>query len=133
MTEAYIERDVDGKPVEDVLSVEITADATALVEQFDQLRAVLRTTVAALAEAVIPAMRALAEAAAAAQQADQSQYALAPGRPRPTARPAWQSPYGPPPPRARHGRWVADPGLGRSRHHRRDVKQRPRRSGAPTT
>ncbi|MFG3255408.1 hypothetical protein [Streptomyces sp. NPDC048172] len=30
-------------------------------------------------------------------------------------RPAWQSPYGPPPPRAHRGRWPSGPVLARSR------------------
>lgn len=98
MTEIHVEMEQDGEwvPVEGIASVEINLDTTALVEQFEQIRCAFQTAAAALIEAAVPAFRALAKAAAEAQHADQSQYALAPARPRPARRPAWQSPYGPP-------------------------------------
>lgn len=37
------------------------------------------------------------------------------GGPGPAGRPAWQSPYGPPPHRSHRGRWVPAPGLTVSR------------------
>jgi hypothetical protein len=118
MTELPTERHGEEQPAEDVIRVEITGDAAALLAQFDQLRSVLQTAAAAWVKAAVPAMRALAAAAADAQQASQSEYALAPERPRPrrTARPAWQSPYGPPPPRAHRGLWTPAPIRVRSRH-----------------
>ncbi|MFE5395782.1 hypothetical protein ACFQ9U_14585 [Streptomyces sp. NPDC056568] len=75
----------------------------------EQVRAAVeevRTALKAWAEAVAPAIRAAAQAfaqlAEAARTASRDDYALAPPRPVRRDRPAWQSPYGPPPRRRQH-------------------------------
>lgn len=96
MTEIHMMQDGEWVPVEGISSIEMNPDPEALLEQWTSFRTAFQSVTVALVEAAVPAMRALARAAAAAEQAEQSQYTLAPGRPRPARRPAWQSPYGPP-------------------------------------
>ncbi|MFD5231001.1 hypothetical protein ACFWJ5_21175 [Streptomyces qaidamensis] len=65
----------------------------------EQMRAAFRTW----AEAVVPAVRALvAEFARLAEQLREAGVVDDQGRPAPRDRPAWQSPYGPPPRRRQH-------------------------------
>lgn len=81
-------------PHADLVRAEAQAFMAPWVEAMQQLYERLRP----IADAWTKAMRAAADAVSAAQTARADDYVLAPP---PDHRPAWQSPYGPPPRRPR--------------------------------
>jgi hypothetical protein len=84
-------------PVGGVASVEFHPDPVAEPEpdlSFSDVLDVLRAV--ELMEAMAPAFRALVAASAAARDATQDDFRLAPPGRGQRPRPAWQSPYGPP-------------------------------------
>lgn len=77
----------------DLVRAEAAEVVRPLVEAFHQIREQLRPAV----EAWAATWRAFAEHIRRVGLASQDDYALAPPRPSPKDRPAWQSPYGPAP------------------------------------
>ncbi|WP_031104303.1 hypothetical protein [Streptomyces sp. NRRL S-146] len=98
--EAAVRAAHTGEPTEhsELVAAEARAAAAEMGQQLTQ-------TVVHLFQAMQPALQAAAAAARkfaeALQQASKDDYELAPPPIRPKDRPAWQSPYGPPPTRRR--------------------------------
>lgn len=80
-------------PHADLVRTEAAEALRPFVEAFHQIREQLRPTL----EGWAAVWRSFAEHVRRSGLAAQDDYALAPPRPSPKERPAWQSPYGPPP------------------------------------